>query len=97
MQNISAINKIFDIFLNKFDSNIKIGNIQLTEKDIKSERNLIRALQKAMKKSDSGTYDISNNHGLFARFDIDNKRLIKIHKRSKNTGAIMPCWNHLKE
>ncbi len=96
-KNISVINKKLDIFLSKFDNSIKIGSIRLTEKDLKSEADFIEALQKVMKGLDNGTYTIHHNKGLFARFDIKKKQLIKLHKWSENTEVIMPCWNYFKE
>ena len=96
-KNISIIGKELDIFFNKFDSFIKVGAIKFAEKDLKSETDFINALQKVMKKSDNGTYTVHHDEGLFARFNIKKKQLVRLHKWSENTGIIMPCWDYFNE
>ena len=95
-ENISVVAKKLNIFLNKFDNSVKVGNIIFNENDLKSKANFIVALQKANNALDDGTYTIHSSESLFARFDIKNKG-IKLHKWSENTGILMPCWNHFKE
>ena len=95
-KNISVIGKNLDIFFSKFDNNLKLGSVRLTEKDLKSEANFIIALQKANNVLNDGAYTIHHNESLFARFDV-NKKSIKLHRYSENTGILMPCWNHFKE
>ena len=96
-KNISVVDKKLNIFLNKFDNSIKVGNIRFNENDLKSEANFIEVLQKVIKELDNGTYTIHHDEGLFARFDIEKKQVTKLHKWSENTEIIMPCWNYFKE
>ena len=95
-KNISVVGKKLNIFSNKFDNLVKIGSIRLTENDLKSEANFIIALQKANNTLKDGVYTLHHNESLFARFDVEKKG-IKLHKWSENTGILMPCWNHFKE
>ena len=85
-----------DIFFNKFDNPIRVGSIILNEKDLKSESDFIEALQKVTKNLDNGTYTVHHDNGLFARFDMMDTQLVRIHKWSEITSAIMPCWNYFK-
>ncbi len=96
MGNISVIRKRFNIFSNKPDSQIKVGTIKLDNTELNSEVDFISALQKAITNMDNGTYAIHHNNSLFARFDVKNRK-IELHKRSLNTGILMPCWNYFKE
>ena len=96
-KNISVIGKKLDIFFSKYDNPIKVGAIILNEKDLKSKTNFIEALQKIITELDNRTYTIHHNEGLFARFDIEKKQVTKLHKWSKNTDILMPCWNYFKE
>jgi len=96
-KNISVIGKKLDIFYTQFDNSIKIGSIRLTEKDLKSETDFIEAVQKVSNGLDNGTYTIHHNEGLFARFDIKKKQLVRLHKWSENTEILMPCWNYFKD
>jgi len=93
--NISVIGKNLGIFFSKFDRPIKVGSVKLTEKDLKSEVDFIIALQKTNNVLNDGTYSIHHDDSLFARFDV-KKREIELHKRSENTGILMPCWNYFK-
>ena len=96
-KNISLIGKELGIFLSTLDKHIKVGAIKLSENDIKSEGNCIEALQKVMNNLDNGTYSVHHDTGLFARFDVRNKQIVKLHRWSKNTGVLMPCWDYFKE
>lgn len=96
-KDISIIGKKLDIFFSQFDDSTKVGSIRLTEKDLKSEADLIEALQKVIKGLDNGTYTVHHDEGLFARFDIKKKQLISLHKWSENTEMLMPCWNYFDE
>lgn len=95
-QNISVIGKELNISSIRLDRYIKVGAIKLTEKDVKSEDVFIKALQKVMGNLDDGDYSVHHDDGLFARFNVKNKR-IELHKWSENTGIVMPCWNHFKQ
>lgn len=95
-ENISVIGKNLDIFFSKFDNPIKVGSIMLNKKDLNSEVDFIEILQKVAKGFDNGTYTIHHDRSLFARFNVMNKQLVKLHKWSEITGAIMPCWNYFK-
>lgn len=96
-KNIPIIGKELDVSFTKFDKYIKVGAIKLVEKDLKSKSDFIEALQKVIKNLDNGTYTVHHDEGLFARFDVKNKQLIRLHKWSENTGILMPCWNYFKE
>lgn len=95
--NISVVGKKLDILCNKFDSYTKVGAVNFTEKDIKSETDLINALQKVADNFANGTYTVHHDESLFARFDIENKQITRLHKKSENTGIIMPCWNYFEK
>ena len=93
-KNISIIGKEMEIIHDQLDSSTKVGTIKFDKKDLKSETDLISALQKVMEKSDSGTYTVHHSEGLFARFDVKKEQVTKIHRLSENTGMVMPCWDH---
>ena len=95
-QNISVIGKKLSVFSNKFDRPIKVSAIKLDKEDLSSEVGFVKALYKVMTDMDNGTYTIHHNNALFARFNIKNKK-IELHRRSENTGILMPCWNYFKE
>lgn len=96
-KNISVIGKELDVSFTKFNKYIKVGAIKLAEKDLKSKADFIEALQKVIKNLDNGTYTVHHDKGLFARFDIKDRQLTKLHRWSENTGILMPCWNCFKE
>lgn len=95
-ENISAIGKNLDIFYTKSDNTIKVGSVRLTENDLKSEAYFIEAIQRATKELDKGPYTLHHDDALFARFNIEEKRAIKLHKWSENIDILMPCWNYFK-
>ena len=64
--------------------------------DLKSEGELIKALQQIGDLND-GEYSVHLNSALFARFDVTHKKIRKLHRASKHTGIVMPCWNYFKE
>ncbi len=96
-KNISVIGKKLDIFFSKFDFQDKVGSIKLSEKDLESKADFIKALQKVTNNLDNGTYTIHHTNELFARFNIVNNQVVGLHKYSENTGIIMPCWNYFEE
>lgn len=96
-KDISVVDKELGIFTNKLDIHTKVGAIKPAKKDLKSEESFIKALQGAIGNLDNGTYSIHHDASLFARFDVEHKQVISLHRWSKNTGTIMPCWNYFKE
>lgn len=94
--NISMMGEELDIFYNKFDKLTRVGTLILNENDLASEIDCINALQKAIKKPVSGRYSVNFNEGLFACFNIEVDKISKLHRRSIDTGVIMPCWNYFE-
>lgn len=94
--NNSIIKNELEIFYTKFDKSVKVGTLKLNEKDLQSEASCIAAIQKAIKDPLKGSYTIRMNQGLFASFDIEVDKINKLHKRSENTGVVMPCWNYFE-
>lgn len=95
-KNIPVVGKELNIFSNKSDNYLKVGAIKLSEKDLKSEVSFTKALHEVIVNMDNGTYTLHYNNGLFAKFNVKNKK-IELHKRSENTGILMPCWNYFEE
>lgn len=95
-QDIPVIGKELSIFSCKPDTYTKVGVIKLTKKDIKSEDGFVKALQNVMNNFDNGMYSVNHNSSIFARFNIENEQ-VKLHRRSENTGMLMPCYNYFEE
>ena len=91
---MESISLIKEIQISK--SGKQVGTIKLVEKDLESESNFVKTLQKLAENLNNGGYSVTHKNSLFARFDIKNKQ-VKLHKWSENTGVIMPCWNYFKE
>ena len=91
-KNDYAAGKKMKIFFRKFDTSVVVGSITLQKKDLQSEVEFKDALQKAAEGFDNGTYTLNHDQSLFARFDMMSNQLVRLHKSSEMTGAIMPCW-----
>jgi len=96
IKNLEGSNEL-DIFFNKSDTLVKVGAIKLDKQDLKSEGDFIKALQEGTSSLDNGAYNVHHDSGLFARFNVKNKRITGLHRVSNNTGIIMPCWSYFTE
>lgn len=93
-KNISIIGEELGVFYNKFDKLVKVGMLKLNKENLSSEINCIDALQKVIKKPVKGSYSVHLDQGLFASFGIEVDTINKLHRRSENTGVILPCWRY---
>ena len=73
---------------------INVGSVRVG--NLKSEDELIKTLQQ-IGDLNNGEYSVHLNSALFARFDVTHKKIRKLHRVSKHTGIVMPCWNYFKE
>lgn len=85
-----------DIFRVRPDKSTKVGSVIFDEKSLKSESNLVAALKGSVKNMDDGAYSVHPANRMFARFDLAN-HMIKLERRSENTGVMMPCWKDFEE
>jgi len=97
MKNLILNNKDMDIFRIGLDSKTKVGSIKFNEKNLKSEAELIIALNDNVKNLEDGMYSVHPNDMLFARFKLIDHIILKLEKLSENTGITMPCWNHFEK
>jgi hypothetical protein len=85
---------MFDVSYRKTNGDGGIGSTRLTENDLKSEDSFAAAFQNIAKTLKSGTYTVYDGKGIFARVDVKDNRLARIHRWSENTGILLPCWKH---
>ena len=93
-ESIPMIGKKLAIFSNKSERFLKIADIVLHEKDLKTQYDFLGAIQKSAQTLKDGTYTLHHNDSLFARFDVDHSEIVKLHRMSEQTGVIMPCWKY---
>jgi hypothetical protein len=86
-----------EIFRVRLDARTKVGSIKFNEKNLKSEAELITALNDSIKELEDGMYSVHPSDGLFARFRLTNHTILKLEKLSENTGITMPCWNYFEK
>jgi hypothetical protein len=97
MKNTSIIGKRLNVFHNKNDRLTKVGSMVLTESSLSSPTAYIKSIQDAIQSKVSGYYSVHMDNKLFSMFDIDADKNTNMHRRSLNTGALMPCWEYIRE
>jgi len=88
---------ILDVSYRKTNNVINIGSVKLNDEDLVSSDTFSKAFQGIAKGLDRGTYTVYDGKNIFARFDVEEKKLIKVHRWSANTGIILPCWKRFSE